>query len=142
LLFWSSSIKAHLSLTLDNIADALWTALNKSNQALAKALSSLSAIYERDRVSYTDGVKFISSLRHVQVSLRSEVLLLLMLSNCNWKQWLTSPSIPSKQKQVVDAFHEVHRLSEVSFYLVLVILLIIIAYPGHPRENARNGRAI
>jgi len=73
-------------------ADALWTALNNSNQALARTLLSLSAMYERDKISYADGVKFTSSLQHVQ--------------------WLASLKISPKQQEVVDALHEVHRISE------------------------------
>ena len=64
-------INAHLSLISGNIADALWIALNKSNQALAETLLNLSAMYERDQVSYTNGVVSISSLQHVQVGIGS-----------------------------------------------------------------------
>jgi len=73
-------------------ADTLWAALNKSNQALAKTLLSLSDMYESDPTSYKDAVKYISSLQHVQ--------------------WLASPSIPPKQQHVVNAFREVHLMSE------------------------------
>jgi phosphomevalonate kinase len=66
----------HLSLMSDDLADALWTALNKSNQELAKTLLSLCDMYERDQISYTDAVKFISSLQHVQVSLCSRTMLI------------------------------------------------------------------
>lgn len=60
-------VKAHLS---GDPADAHWAALNKSNQALAKTLSSLTDLYASDQSSYMEGVKFISSLQHVQVSFR------------------------------------------------------------------------
>ena len=61
-------IIAHLSLISDT-ADALWAALNESNQALAKTLLSLSDMYDSDPISYKDAVKHISSLQHAQVSL-------------------------------------------------------------------------
>jgi len=78
--------------TLDDIANVLWAALNKSNQALAKTLLSLSDMHETDQISYANGVKFIASLQHAQ--------------------WLVSPSVPPNQLHIVEAFHEVHRISE------------------------------
>jgi len=53
---------------------------------------SLSDMYESDHTSYMGGVKFISSLQHVQ--------------------WVASSGIPHRQQQIVDAFYDVHRISE------------------------------
>lgn len=53
-----------------SIAYALWTTLDKSNQALARLLLSLSDVYATDPVSYTDAVKYISPLKREQVGFR------------------------------------------------------------------------
>jgi phosphomevalonate kinase len=73
-------------------AHALWTALDQSNQALARILLSLSDMHARDPVSYTDAVKYMSSLQNVQ--------------------WFAAPGTAPTHKSVVDAFREAHETSE------------------------------
>ncbi len=54
--------------TISCSANALWTSLDRTNQALAQVLLHLSKLYADDRENYTDAVKYISSLSHLQVS--------------------------------------------------------------------------
>lgn len=49
------------------IADTLWTALDASNQSLAKKLLQLSDLYTSDTESYIRAVKYISALQFIQV---------------------------------------------------------------------------
>ncbi|KAF9029012.1 phosphomevalonate kinase [Hymenopellis radicata] len=73
-------------------ANALWTSLDRTNQALAQVLLRLSKLYADDQENYTDAVKYISSLSHLQ--------------------WTANPQIPDGERPVIAAFHEAHTLSE------------------------------
>lgn len=59
----------HVLIHIGFIAYALWTALNKLNQGLARVLLSLSDMHATDPVFYMNAVKYISPLQHEQVSI-------------------------------------------------------------------------
>ncbi|KAF9460694.1 phosphomevalonate kinase [Collybia nuda] len=73
-------------------ASILWDSLNQLNQALARALSTLSTLYEKDPENYTTAVKYISSLQSIQ--------------------WEANPAQPEGEIPIVSEFYEAHRLSQ------------------------------
>ncbi|KZP34698.1 Phosphomevalonate kinase [Athelia psychrophila] len=73
-------------------ADALWTALNQSNQALAKALLNLSDLYAGHQTAYEDVVNQLASLAH--------------------DQWVASAQGSTEGRQVAQKFFEAHQISE------------------------------
>lgn len=86
-----------------NVANALWDTIDFLNQSLAKALLKLSEIAEQSPDDYSRVVKYLASLQNVQ--------------------WLAHPAIPAHELSVIEAFAEVHQHSEVSVYLLHVLII-------------------
>lgn len=73
-------------------ADALWEKLNEHNQAFSRVLLQLSDLHAAQPELYSVVVRYLASLQSAQ--------------------WLAHPNIPGDKLKIIEAFAEVHRLSE------------------------------
>ncbi|KIY73027.1 phosphomevalonate kinase [Cylindrobasidium torrendii FP15055 ss-10] len=71
---------------------ALWTALDQTNQSLAKTLRKLSDMHAENSGAYTSAVQYIGTLET--------------------SQWLANPTRPAAERAIAQTFLEAHDLSE------------------------------
>ncbi|KAF7792390.1 hypothetical protein EIP86_003427 [Pleurotus ostreatoroseus] len=96
-------------------ANALWDALNASNQLFSRTILALNEMHAANPADYAIVVKYLSTLQHVQV--HSPPSSLLDLCSHLWRslaraQWLAHPSIPPQQLPMIEAFSQVRQAAE------------------------------
>ncbi|KAK7053272.1 phosphomevalonate kinase [Paramarasmius palmivorus] len=73
-------------------AQALWTAIDKQNQDLARTLQKLTELHTRDPANYARTVKYLSSLQAIQ--------------------WTADPYLSDEETVVASAFYEAHETTQ------------------------------
>lgn len=100
----------------DEEAKALWTALDQLNQSFAQTLMHISKLHDDDPATYTEAVKYISSLQSLQ--------------------WMANPWSPEEEIPIISAFWEAHELSQ-TIRAKMREMGILAGVPIEPEEQTK-----